>query len=71
MQEGFYTMKGYTLLEHGQLTASMEDYLEMIYRMGEEGYVRITALAQALHVKPPSASKMAANLRGQGLIELP
>ena len=37
MQEGFYTMKGYTLLEHGQLTASMEDYLEMIYRMGEEG----------------------------------
>ena len=71
MQEGFYTMKGYTLLEHGQLTASMEDYLEMIYRMGEEGYVRITALAQALHVKPPSASKMAANLRGEGLIEFP
>lgn len=72
MQEGFYTMKGYTLLEHGQLTTSMEDYLEMIYRMESEGgYVRITALAHALHVKPPSASKMAANLRGQGFIDFP
>ncbi len=71
MQEGFYTLKGYTMLEHSQLTASMEDYLEMIYRMGEQGFVRITALAHALHVKPPSASKMAANLRGQGLIEFP
>lgn len=71
MEDGFYTLKGYDRLEHGQLTTSMEDYLEMIYRMGEQGYVRITALAQALHVKPPSASKMAVNLRGQGFIEFP
>lgn len=71
MQEGFYTLNGYRMLEHGQLTTSMEDYLEMICRMGEQGYVRITALAHALHVKPPSASKMAANLRSQGLIDFP
>ena len=71
MGEGFYTLKGYMLLEHKRLTASMEDYLEMIYRLGDQGYVRITALAHALHVKPPSASKMAANLRGQELIEFP
>ena len=71
--EGFYTLKGYNLIEHGLLTSSMEDYLEMIYRMQKdsEGVVRVSTLAQALHVKPPSASKMAANLRGQGLIEFP
>lgn len=71
-QEGFYTMKGYTLLEHGLLTSSMEDYLEMICRLSEHGdVVRISDLAQALHVKPPSASKMAGNLRAQELIEFP
>lgn len=70
--EGFYTLKGYTMLEHGLITSSMEDYLEMICRMaGEEKVVRISALAQALHVKPPSASKMAGNLRAQNLIEFP
>lgn len=70
-QEGFYTLKGYTLLQQGQLTAAMEDYLEMICRMEAQGVVRISALAQALHVKPPSASKMAGSLRAQGFIEFP
>ena len=71
-QEGFYTMKGYTLLEHGLITSSMEDYLEMICRLSEENeVVRISTLARALHVKPPSASKMAGNLRAQDLIEFP
>ncbi len=70
--EGFYTLKGYTLLEHGLITSSMEDYLEMIRRMSRHSQVvRISALAQALHVKPPSASKMAGNLRAQELIEFP
>ena len=47
--DGFYTLKGYNLIEHGLLTAAMEDYLEMIYRMqGKgEGVVRVSALAQA------------------------
>lgn len=71
-QEGFYTMKGYTLLEHGLVTSAMEDYLEMICRMSRESkVVRISSLARALHVKPPSASKMAGNLRAQELIEFP
>lgn len=71
-KEGFYTMKGYTLLEHGLLTSSMEDYLEMICRLsGENEVVRISVLARSLHVKPPSASKMAGNLRAQDLIEFP
>ncbi|RKJ41437.1 metal-dependent transcriptional regulator [Acutalibacter sp. 1XD8-33] len=71
--EGFYTLKGYNLIEHGLLTSSMEDYLEMIYRMQKdsEGVVRVSTLAQALHVKPPSASKMAGNLRARELIQFP
>lgn len=70
--EGFHTLKGYTLLEHGVITSSMEDYLEMIFRMaGDPPVVRISALAAALHVTPPSASKMAGNLRAQDLIEFP
>lgn len=71
-KDGFYTMKGYTLLEHGLLTSAMEDYLEMIFRMSEHtAVVRISSLARALHVKPPSASKIAGNLRAQELIEFP
>lgn len=71
--EGFYTLKGYNLIEHGLLTAAMEDYLEMIYRMlGEaEGVVRVSALAQNLHVRPSSASKMAGNLRARELVSFP
>lgn len=76
MNDGFYTLKGYTLIEHGLLTAAMEDYLEMICRMGQEGQegqevVRVSALAAALHVQPSSASKMAGNLRAQGLVHFP
>lgn len=70
--EGFYTLKGYMLMDHGLVTSSMEDYLEMICRMSERAeVVRISALAEALHVKPPSASKMAGNLRARDLIQLP
>ena len=71
-QDGFYTMKGYTLLEHGLLTSSMEDYLEMICRLSEQSsLVRSSDMAKALRVRPPSASKMAGNLRAQELIEFP
>lgn len=28
-KEAFYTLKGYTMMEHGLITSSMEDYLEM------------------------------------------
>ncbi len=71
-KDGFYTMKGYALIEHGLLTSSMEDYLEMIYRLSEQsGTVRVSTLAHSLHVKPSSASKMAGNLRAQELIEFP
>ena len=65
----FYTLKGYALLEGNMVTSSMEDYLEMIYRIHMTGEaVRIGAVAEKLNVKPPSATKMVANLKKQGLV---
>lgn len=67
--DNFYTLKGYSLMEHAEITASMEDYLEMICRLHYDGQpVRIKELAKCLHVKPSSASKMTGNLREQGLV---
>jgi len=71
MQENnkFYTLKGYALLEGNSITSSMEDYLEMIYRIHSSGeVVRISALAEKLNVKPSSATKMVGNLKKQGLV---
>ncbi len=68
--DNFYTLKGYSLLEQTKITSSMEDYLEMICRLQhDEQPVRIKELAECLHVKPSSASKMASNLKSQGLVE--
>jgi len=65
----FYTLKGYALLEGNAITSSMEDYLEMIYRIHLRGDpVRIGALAGSLNVKPSSATKMVNNLKKQGLV---
>jgi len=65
----FYTLKGYALLEGNAITTSMEDYLEMIYRIHLSGEaVRIGMLANSLNVKPSSASKMVSNLKKQGLV---
>lgn len=60
----FYTFRGYTIKEYKrELTASMEDYLEMIYRLSQaEGYTRINELASAVNVQPSSASKMVQKL---------
>lgn len=68
--EGFYTLKGYRLNESDGLTTSMEDYLEMICRLLQENeVVRIRELAEHLHVKPSSASKMVTHLKDSGYIE--
>ena len=65
----FYTLKGYARLENNALTASMEDYLEMIYKIHQTSEpARIGALAQALNVAPSSASKMVGKLKEQGLV---
>ena len=66
----FYTLKGYHLLESNEITSSMEDYLEMIYRLYmDKQILRINNLAQQLNVKPSSASKMVSNLKKYGLVD--
>lgn len=68
----FYTVRGYQLLEQhkNELTPSLEDYLEMIYRsILATGYSRVSTLAEKLNVKPPSVSKMIIKLAEQGFIE--
>jgi DtxR family Mn-dependent transcriptional regulator len=65
LEKEFYTVRGYAILnqEDNNLTPSMEDYLEMSYRLSvERGFTRITDLANALNVQPPSASKMVSKL---------
>jgi len=70
---GFHTFRGYSLQDarrKNSLSASMEDYLEMIYRLSEEdSYTRVLELADALHVQPPSASRMLQRLAEEGLVE--
>ena len=64
----FFTMTGYVWHKEG-LTASMEDYLEMICRLSTGGgVIRINELSACLHVRPSSASKMAANLKDAGFL---
>lgn len=68
---GFYTQRGYEEMSQksGELTAAMEDYLEMICRIARAGdVVRVRDLASRLHVKPSSASKMASHLDALGYV---
>lgn len=64
-EERFYTFRGYALLEQEDkgLTPSMEDYLEMVYRLAAgKGFTRIQELAAALNVQPSSVTKMVQRL---------
>lgn len=61
--QDFYTFNGYIKKDDKILTASMEDYVEMIYRLSiDKGFTRINDLANALNVQPPSATKMVQKL---------
>ncbi len=64
----FRTFSGYMKKEEHMLSASMEDYLEMIYRLSKDtGFTRINELSDALNVHPPSATRMVQKL---GLLNL-
>ena len=70
MPSDFYTLAGYQRQEPEGLTASMEDYLEMIIRLKEkQPFVRINELANNLNVRPSSASKMVTKLSQEGFLE--
>lgn len=61
--EFFHTFHEYMKREDKSLTASMEDYLEMIYRLSSEsGFTRITELSKALNVASPSSTRMVQKL---------
>lgn len=53
-----------------KITASMEDYIEMIYRLSKNiGYARIHELATSLNVKPSSVTKMVQKLSELGYLK--
>jgi len=65
----FFTFREYMKKDDTLLTASMEDYLEMIYRLSRKnGFTRINDLAAALNVQPPSATKMVQKLADVGVL---
>ncbi|OPZ74387.1 MAG: Transcriptional regulator MntR [Firmicutes bacterium ADurb.Bin456] len=67
----FYTVRGYDLLSQDDtITSSMEDYLEMAYRLSrDKGFTRMGDLAGALNVQPSSASKMVRRLAEMGYLK--
>lgn len=69
MNRDFFTFREYMKKDDDLLTASMEDYLEMIYRLSRNtGFTRINDLASALNVQPPSATKMVQKLAEIGFV---
>lgn len=68
--DGFYTFSGYLKKDDNPLTASMEDYLEMIFRLSSAtGFTRINPLSLALNVQPPSTTKMVQHLANLGFVK--
>lgn len=68
-EEEFYTFRQY-MNKDMAITASMQDYLEMIYRLSQDnGYTRIFDLAAALNIQPPSATKMVQKLAKLALVD--
>lgn len=67
----FYTLRGYQNKEAALLTASMEDYLEMMYRMfSEHKKIRVNELATSLNVRPSSVSKMVSKLKENDFVHM-
>lgn len=66
----FRTQKGYDLTNKASITRAMEDYLEMITRLSaQHTFIRVTELAEMLHVRTSSASKMVSNLKSASLVD--
>jgi Mn-dependent DtxR family transcriptional regulator len=69
MKEEFYTLKGYKIKNEEVLSSSMEDYVEMIYRLSEKSEeVRVNDLSIALNVQPPSTTKMIKRLAKENYV---
>ncbi len=69
-KQDFYTFREYMNRVNQHLTATMEDYLEMVYRLSREnGYTRMRELADALNVHAPAATRMVQRLAGLNLVK--
>jgi len=69
-EEEFFTFREYMRKEGETLSASAEDYMEMIFRLSREnGFTRVNDLAEALNVQPPSVTKMIQKLSDMDLIK--
>ncbi|MFA5657938.1 MAG: metal-dependent transcriptional regulator [Oscillospiraceae bacterium] len=71
MSEQFHTARGYEIIakESREMSASLEDYMEMIYRIIKDSdFTRVNEIAVQLNVRPPSVSKMLSKLSALGLI---
>jgi Mn-dependent DtxR family transcriptional regulator len=69
-KQDFHTFREYMKRIGQNMTASMEDYLEMIFRLSQEnGYTRIHELAAALNVQPPAVTRMVQRLAELKLIK--
>ncbi len=70
MNEEFFTFSEYIKKDEKLLTPSMEDYVEMIYRLSKDnGYTRINELSDALNVRPPSVTRMIQKLAEIQLVD--
>ena len=69
-KEKFLTARGYEIAAAGNsLTPSMEDYIEMIYRLSRRNRsIRVNDLAERLNVQPPSVTKMMQRLHEKDLL---
>lgn len=68
-ENAYHTLKGYQLIDDAGLTPAMEDYLEMICRILQNGgQVRVLKLSEMLNVKPSSTSKMIRHLGDLGYL---
>ena len=69
MKEEFYTLKGYKIKNEEVLSSSMEDYIEMIFRLSQSSEeVRVRELSSALNVQPPSTTKMIKRLANENYV---
>jgi Mn-dependent DtxR family transcriptional regulator len=69
MEDSYHTFGEYMKKNDDSLTAAMEDYVEMLYRLSLlTGGVKIGELSSALNVQPPSATRMIGRLASMGYI---
>jgi len=70
MDKKFYTFNEYLRKNEKLLSPSEEDYMEVIYRLSlETGFTRVSRLASALNVQPPSVTKMIQRFAELDLVE--